>query len=66
MTPPAKGSVKDALSFWAEQAPALEDSVNLLLKDLYNFQVAGVRSPMVYHSVLLKDGRILRIYGSLS
>ena len=63
--PGAKGSIEDALSFWAEQAPDLEHTVNSLLKDIYNFQATGAH-PVVQRSVLLKDGRVLRIYGSLS
>jgi len=63
--PPAKGSIEDAMSFWTEQAPDLEHTVNSLLKDIYNFQATGAH-PVVQRSVLLKDGRVLRIYGSLS
>jgi len=62
---PTKGSIEDALSFWSEQAPDLEHTVNGLLKDIYNFQATGAH-PVVQRSVLLKDGRVLRIYGSLS
>jgi len=64
--PPAKGSIESALSFWSDQAPDLEHTVNGLLKDIYNFQAAGAGAPVVQRSLLLKDGRILRIYGSLS
>ena len=65
MQPPAKGSIENALEFWGAQAPDLEHTVNGLLKDIYNFQATGAH-PVVQRSVLLKDGRVLRIYGSLS
>ena len=63
--PPAQGSIESALSFWSDQAPDLEHTVSSLLRDIYNFQATGAH-PVVQRSVLLKDGRVLRIYGSLS
>lgn len=60
-----KGSIEDAVAFFFDEAPDLQYVINALLRDVYNFQCTGA-APIVHHTVKLKDGRTLRLYGSLS